>query len=214
MELGQNARVGDTLITLEGINASEVEAMFQMPELGNMLNTVVDPDRVESFVANNSLDTFEIVKSMGLTATVRLASGQLFFEWPAELVRSTGEIDAETGAIGFVVRVENPTVPNPQQPRPPLDSGSFVEVILQAPRVDDALLVPREAIRGGAGEPYFVYINDADGRLARQEVEVGSIIDDRFVIEGGLDVGDVVLLSDPRPAVVGLKLEPQFSEGN
>lgn len=203
---GQFVRVGDTLATIESTNASEVTAEFQTRVMGNLISVLIGNEANVSAPQADAQDAFKRLERLNLRAEVRLSSGDRSFLWPAELVRFDGSADPTTGTVGLVVRVEDPTTPDPAQQRPPLTNGMFVEVRLSAPEPIEALRIPRAAIHSD-GEVNFVYVVDDQSRLARHEVETGSIQDDAVVIRNGLSRDDRIVLSDPRPAVIGMLLE-------
>ena len=70
------------------------------------------------------------------------------------------------------------------------------------------MTVPRDALRYSDQNTTFVYLSDAESRLAIREVQTGAVIGGDIVIQSGLAAGDILVLSDPRPSVPGLKLEP------
>lgn len=202
---GQFVRVGDTLSAIESTNASEVVAEFQTRVLGNLFATL-EADLVrEDLIGLGAADASILLKRFNLNATVRMKSGNRSFSWPAEFLRFDGSADPTTGTVGLVVRVANPSLPDPDRPGPPLSNGSFVEVSLSLPEPIAALRVPRSAIHtNDSGN--FVYTVDAQSRLAHKPIKTGAIQDDMSVILSGLYEGDRVILSDPRPAVVGMLL--------
>ena len=204
---GQFVRVGDTLVTIEATAASEVVAEFQTRVLGNFFSVLVGQQPVDPFVAMSTSDAFDIVRQFDLKADVRLKSGEDVFSWPAELVRFDGSADPTTGAVGLVVRVKNPNLPNPKRRQPPLINGSFVEVRLSAPEPVRALRIPRASIHTDDAVE-FVYVVDEKSRLARREIETAAVQDDTITVVSGLAEGDRLVLSDPRPAVIGMLLEP------
>ncbi|WP_372572625.1 efflux RND transporter periplasmic adaptor subunit [Ruegeria jejuensis] len=204
---GQFIRVGDTLATLESTEASEVTAEFQTRVLGNLFTVL---DGIRPLEANPDLDladAFALLKRFDLQAEVVMSTGSENYVWPAELVRFDGSADPTTGTVGLVVRIENPGGPDPERRGPPLTNGMFVEVRLSAPEPVTALRLPRSAIHNNS-DGSFVYTIDDQSRLERRPVETGSVQDGFVVILSGLMPGDQVVLSDPRPAVVGMLLEP------
>ncbi|MEJ5203659.1 MAG: hypothetical protein WHV66_15665, partial [Anaerolineales bacterium] len=72
----------------------------------------------------------------------------------------------------------------------PLGLSATVEVIHQ--EVNDALLIPVEALRDlGEGE-YAVFVVDSGGKLKLREIEVGLIGDAFVQVTSGLSEGEVV----------------------
>lgn len=204
---GQFVRVGDTLVTIDSTRASEIVAEFQTRVLGNLFSVLVGDTAQSDLPTLNFTDASDTLKQLGLTAKVRMQSGERSFFWPAELVRFDGSADPTTGTVGLVVRVDNPSMPDPNRPGPPLTNGTFVEVILSAPKPVKALRVPRSAIHTEAGTE-FVYVVDNESRLARAVITTGSVQDDLVVVLTGLPEGKRVVLSNPRPAVIGMRLDP------
>ncbi len=204
----QYVRVGDTLATIESTAASEVVAEFQTRVLGNFFGALESSIDRDAIVGMEAGDAFDVLRQLNLQAEVRVTSGADVLTWPAELVRFDGSADSTTGTVGLVVRVAEPTRPNSARQGPPLINGTFVEVRLIAPEPMTALRVPRNAIRQDAGET-FVYVADDSDQLARRYVTTGVVQDDQLVVLDGLSVGDVIVLSDPRPAIIGMKLTPQ-----
>jgi multidrug efflux pump subunit AcrA (membrane-fusion protein) len=133
--------------------------------------------------------------------------------YPAELTRFRGTIDDETGTVGLAVRVDDPLLVNTAAQRPPLEIGSFVSVHLESAPTQNAITVPRAVVRqSDAGDP-FVYTATAEDQLAIATVDVGPVIGDRIVIQQGLQSGDRIILSAPRPPIEGLPLTLVPSEG-
>lgn len=209
---GQYARTGDTLVTLEAIDASEVEALFQPRDLTNMVLAVGTGRLAAAFQEQNVIEAFDILKSLNFDVRVRSTAGLNPNEWPAEIRRTSGQADEATGSFGIVVQIDNPHLPSPQENRPPLNNGTFVEVILSMDEFDPAILVPRAAVRTDPSAGSFVYVADAENRLRRREVRTGSAVGEDIIIAEGLSEGDTVVLSDPQPALDGLLLAPVFSD--
>ncbi|MEM7717628.1 MAG: HlyD family efflux transporter periplasmic adaptor subunit [Pseudomonadota bacterium] len=202
------ARVGDVLVTIEDVSASEVEAAFQPSDLARLIGSV-DVGDIIGLAGLEPGDTdFQTVFADVLTAEVvaRFGNG-LPITWPAEIARITDQIDEVTGAIGIVVRIEGASFPDPASGRPPLVNGGFVEVVLTGPQIQDALLVPERAIRFEGSEAY-VYGIEQDDRLARLNVETGQTFGAMVHIKSGMGAGTRLVLSHPVPATVGLLVEP------
>ncbi len=204
---GQFIRFGDTVATIESTAASEVTAEFQTRVLGNLFTTLRGIEPIDALRGMDVSDAFDVLQSFDLQAEVRMSVAGEVYAWPAELVRFDGSADPTTGTVGLVVRIESPSVPNPDRRGPPLSNGTFVEVQISAPSALEALRVPRAALHTD-GPTRFVYVLDDESRLERREVETGSVQNDEVIVHKGLAIGDQLVLSDPRPAVIGMLLEP------
>lgn len=207
VSLGQFVRIGDTLATIEGTAASEVVAEFQIEMLGNLFFMLRDKQARLEMASIEVADAFERLKSLDLRAEVYLQSGDQTFSWPAQLVRLDASTDPATGTVGLVVQIDNPTRPDPSLPGPPLTNGSFVEVRLSAPEPVASLRIPRSAVRY-EGDMAFVYTVDAQSKLGRKDIKTSAVHGDTIVVAEGLSDGDTIVLSDMRPAVIGMRLDP------
>lgn len=154
----------------------------------------------------DSSGIISFLTAAGVTATVQMDIADFSASWDAELVRFRGTIDSDTGTVGFAVRVEDPLAASSQVRRPPLNIGSFVSVTLHAQAPADTIAIPRAALHyDDAGAP-FVYVADADDRLAIAPVTPGPVTGKLVLVRDGLTDGDRLILSDPRPPIPGIAL--------
>jgi multidrug efflux pump subunit AcrA (membrane-fusion protein) len=86
--------------------------------------------------------------------------------------------------------------------RPALMQGMYCEVELQAPARPGTVVLPRAAVHGS-----HVFLLDADGRLRSESVTLALAQDDFVVVETGLEGGERVVVSDPSPAIDGMKVD-------
>ena len=204
---GQFVRAGDNLLTIESIDTAEILAEFRPQTLNNFFRLLFGDDLPDLVVGEDPKEAFEIVAGLDLVVTVHSTINDRFV-WPARLTRFSGRADEQTGAIGIVVQVDDPGIPDPATRRPPLVNGSFVEVRLSAPEPASSIRIDRNALRTDPDGADFVFLVDGDSRLARRDVVVGPVAGDQVVVLAGLAEGDRVVLSDPQPAVYGMLLAP------
>lgn len=215
IEVGQFVRTGDTLLSLDSTAAAEVTAEVQPSSFG----PVVFSGEQNTFLQNGSFDTSQFTEALqraGVSAHVEMSTPSA--SWEAEIVRLRGTMDADTGTMGIVVRVADPLVLHQGLRRPPLHTGSFVRVVFTSAPRPDSLVIPRHALHvSDLGQP-FVYLSDADERLALREVEPGEVIGGDVTIRSGLTGGETLVLGQPSPPVVGMKLAlvpvAALAEGN
>ena len=206
-EAGQYVRSGDLLLSLDDVSAVEITAEVQPSEFGPMIalafQGTLSPDE--------SIDTTQAVKMLtraGITAEVFMAQGGFEATWPADLVRTRGTLDADTGALGMVVRVKDPLVSVRPINRPPLNAGTFVGVRFSTGPRPGVIAIPRSAVRYDDDGAPFVYLADANNRLYLAPIEAGPVIGANVIVLNGLSGGESLLLSAPRPPVPGMKLAP------
>ena len=87
--------------------------------------------------------------------------------------------------------------------------GYFVRVRVPLGEAQNALLVPDSAIGSDQGGRY-VLIVDADNVVAQRKVEIGPRVDERRVIENGLNPQDRVVVAGILRAIPGQKVDPQI----
>lgn len=120
--------------------------------------------------------------------------------WEGRLVRTEGEIDPRSRTVTVVARVEDPYGRIGGDTRPPLAVGLFVDVEIEGRAVEEAVVLPRLALRDGGQ----VYVVDADDRLQIRKVEILREDRDQVVIASGLNAGERVSVSPLRGAVEGM----------
>ncbi|WP_417210013.1 efflux RND transporter periplasmic adaptor subunit [Antarctobacter sp.] len=212
VEVGQFVRTGEQLLTLDAIDAVEVVASFQPQVLGSVVQTSLG----QSIAETTEIDATKVVdllKQSGVTASVRLDLAGGAARYPADIIRFRGTIDSETGTIGIAVRVDDPFLAGGPARRPPLNVGGFVSVVLEATSPEDAIAIPRTAVHQADDGTPFVYVADADDRLAITPVVLGPVADARILVRDGLVAGDRLVLSAPRPPIAGMALSPVDVDG-
>jgi len=183
-ELGQVVSRGQTLLTAEGIDAAEIAAQFSIGRMGPLVRSLGKDATV-----------------LELDATVRLPAIGHTVSWDATVDRVGEAIDARTQSASVVVRVDDPLGQAQAGQRPPLRRNMFVEVELSAP-ARKALVAPGDAVRDGEA-----LIVTADGTLEKRPVTVDFTIGSLAVISGGLEPGDMLVVTDPAVAVPGMAVK-------
>ncbi len=96
-------------------------------------------------------------------------------------------VEEQTGTVE--VRAE---FPNPEGLLLP---GEFVRAQIYAGTLQNGIIVPQRAVtlteNGGS-----VFVVDADGNAAARQVRLGAMVDGRWIVESGLQAGDVVIVSN------------------
>lgn len=132
------------------------------------------------------------------------------------LVRANGEVHPHPGKLVFVDRAVNPTTgtmkvraefPNPDIIVRP---GQFCRVRVLADLLKDALLVPQRAVVELQGT-YNVFVV-SDGRASFRPVKMGRRIGSLWMVEKGLERGDVVITEGVLKARDGIAVQAQIVE--
>lgn len=141
----------------------------------------------------------------GSPADIRLSIGGASYQWTGHIIRTTGEVEARSRMIQIVVEVRDPYGLSGRKDdgRPPLASGSFVDVTLKGIILKAVYTLPRSALRDND----TVWIMDKDSRLQiRKIVPLRREKDDILIREGLLD-GDRIVLTNISGAADGLILK-------
>ncbi len=113
-----------------------------------------------------------------------LADGSEYSQ-PLKLNYVDPAVDQRTGTLA--IRLE---VPNPQKL---LHAGQFARVQVTAQQEPNAIVLPQRAIQDLQGKNY-VWIVDADGKAQQRDVRMGPRIDNDWLVQQGLTVGDIVIV--------------------
>jgi RND family efflux transporter MFP subunit len=134
-----------------------------------------------------------------LSATV---AGSLH-TWSGKMARLDATVDPSTRMVFGTVEVLAPYTLNRSGQGMPLAVGLYVDAEIQGRQVDDAYVIPRDALR--AGNKVFV-VNDA-GTLEIRQVIVAHSTATEAIVASGLAVGEQVVVSSIRNAIPGMSLE-------
>lgn len=201
VERTQYASQGKVLAVADSIDVSEVAA--QVP-LGKLINLIPRGGKVP-FHAAAIMEN--LPQLLSLTAVVRLGSGAVNAEWQARFTRISDTIDPKTRTVGIIVAVDDPYRQAVPGVRPPLSKNMFVEVELRGRPRPNQLVAPRAALHGEQ-----VYVVNGENRLEKRAVKIAFEQTNFAVIESGIKAGERIVVSDPIPAIDGMKLEPTNDE--
>jgi RND family efflux transporter MFP subunit len=109
-------------------------------------------------------------------------------------------VNASTGTLAVRAVLQNPSRI--------LLPGYFVRVRVPLGEAQNALLVPDSAIGSDQGGRYVLVV-DKDDVVAQRKVEIGPRVDERRVINNGLNPQDRVVVAGVLRAVPGQKVDPQ-----
>lgn len=203
VEAQQYVGVNQKLATGDSIDVAEVSAQVAIDQVRPLIPPGFDVDALAT------ADLSVAPRQWGLTAILRLRSGDLVATWDARFDRMSETIDPQTRTIGFIVAVDAPYRKVIPGKRPPLVKNLYVEVELRAPPRPGRIVVPRVAVHHPADGGPVVYLADDDDRLRVVPVELGPVQGDLAVITAGVEGGARVVVSDLIPAIEGMLLAPR-----
>ncbi len=134
--------------------------------------------------------------------------------WVGQIVRTEGEIDAQSRMVHVVARVEDPygidsgEAPAQGDAAAPLAVGMFVRAEIEGHVLRDVVVVPRAAIRDGEA----LLVIDGDDRLRRLPIEILRIDREEVMLRAELGAEDRVVVSPIQVVIDGMKVRPVPAE--
>ncbi len=122
--------------------------------------------------------------------------------WSGRLVRTAGEINAQTRMLTGIVRVEDPNGLGSATNGVPLPVGLFVEAEISGRTEPGILRAPRAAMRG----PDSLMVVDTEDILRFRRIEVVRLLPEAVLIRSGLESGDRICISLLDAPVDGMKV--------
>jgi multidrug efflux pump subunit AcrA (membrane-fusion protein) len=202
VEATQFVNVGQTLAVADSIDVAEIAAQLAIGQVAPLIRGHAD------LSALSTEQLSRLPGQLGLSAEVRLRSGEVSATWDARFDRLSETIDPQTRTLGLIVVVEQPYRKAIPGIRPPLTKNMYVEVELRGPAQEDRIVVPRVAVHRGPDGEALVYLAGPDDRLIFRPVRAGPAQSDLVVIEEGLAGGERLVASDLIPAIEGMLLDP------
>ena len=113
-------------------------------------------------------------------------------------------VDSATGSLGLRI-----VVPNPDKQLLP---GMFIRTMVPRKVYSAALLVPQEAVtRDLAGKPQLIIVGK-DKTGTRRTVELGPVIDGKYLVKSGLAPGETIVVLGLERVQNGQPLETSPSQ--
>jgi len=131
--------------------------------------------------------------------------------WTGRVVRTEGEIDAQSRMVHVVARIEDPygtshrdDASSGETPTTPLAVGMFVRAEIEGLMASGVLVVPRAAMREGDQ----LLVVDGDDRIHHRPVEVLRIDRDEVLLRAELAEDERIVVSRMQVVVDGMKVQP------
>jgi multidrug efflux system membrane fusion protein len=128
-------------------------------------------------------------------------------QWVGRIVRVEGEIDPVSRVVHAVAQVDDPYGRKTGGERMPLAVGLFVQADIVGLEVDDAVALPRSAVRGGN----TVLVVDDDDQIRFREIHVLRLSGNTAIVTGGLSRGEKVCISSLEAVTDGMKVRTALS---
>lgn len=190
-------RIGRSAVTPGAlVTANQTSALATIQQL--------DPIYVDVTQSSSALLTLRrslgagTVKSGTAKVKVVLEDGSTYAEL-GTLEFAETSVDANTGTVTLRVRVPNP--------RGELLPGMYARAVVEQGVVDDALLVPQQAVaRDGNGQA-MVSLVGTDNKLTRQAVKAERAVGDQWLLTAGVKSGDRVAVEGQQKVAPGVTVQ-------
>lgn len=176
-------------------NAMVVSENVDLGQLVSPQTTVArlvgtDEYHVQVSVPISSLRTIHArtEETPGSPVTIIQRVGQGTIERDGEVIRQLPDLDPGGAMARILVRIKNPLG---EKGGLPLLLGSFVDVAVRAQPIDDAIRVPRVALRNGRS----VYVMNEEDLLEIRDVEIAWSEPDAVLVTSGLEPDERVVIS-------------------
>ncbi|MDA1265796.1 MAG: HlyD family efflux transporter periplasmic adaptor subunit, partial [Planctomycetota bacterium] len=146
----------------------------------------------------------------GPSATITTMFAGAARSWTGRVLGMEGEVDGTSRMVTLIVGVEDPYGAAAAATGAPLMPGLFVDVALTGRAVEEAILLPRDALRAGS----LVFVVDSKGVLRFRKVTLGWRDEQRVQILTGLAAGDGVCLSPLAAPVDGMRVRVVLPDGS
>ena len=199
VENGEFTSVGSVLFEASGVQAVEINAQMPTRQFRPLLMGNDD----QPLSMRNPAELQSALLQMGLEARVTLVGFEgSTANWQGELLRISDSIDPTRDTLGVVIAVNNPYAGVIPGKRPPLLKGMYSAVELYAP-AREMIVVPRKAIHQGR-----IYIANTHNELEIREVTVRYRQGRLVILDGGVEEGERIIITDVIPVIEGLPLNP------
>lgn len=194
-DVGQYVSLGTPLGTIFAIDVAEVRLPISLEQLAYLELPTSFQGRVKSQQA----------PPVALKARI----GGREQQWEGSIVRTEGAIDLNTRMVTCVAQVDDPYGVHHESSGMPLSIGLFVEAEIQGKRVEEVVVLPRQALRGSDR----LLVVDEDNNLSTRVVEVIKSDAEQVIIAGGVAPGELVCLTALEFVVEGMAVEPVAMDG-
>jgi len=111
--------------------------------------------------------------------------------WSATIDRIEANIDPHSRLLYVVARITQAFQFNPISQQPQLRRGMFLQAQIQGRSIEDAYILPHDALRGSD----TVYILNPENRLQTRQVQVVQSTQQQVIISAGLQDGERIAIS-------------------
>lgn len=155
-------------------------------ENGTLLTTLSDLNEVHAYFSIPENMYFELISNNQLEKHQKIElvlPNGIKYQYDGTLKTAEGEIDRATGSIRYKV-----TFPNPDKLIKHGSSGKLVITELQ----EKSIIIPQKSTFSIQDKVYVFVLNN-ENKVAMKNIQVGATLQDTYIIEGGLNKGELIV---------------------
>lgn len=200
-----DGRIGKSTVTQGAlVTANQPAALATIQQLDpiyvDLTQSSAEILQIRKEIAAGSLSS-----TANVPATILLEDGSAYAH-RGRLAFSEVTVDPSTGSTSIRMVVPNP--------RAMLLPGMYVRAIVSTGQRRNALLVPQQGIaRDPKGNTSAMLVN-AENKVEARSVKVSRTIGDKWLVEGGLNAGDRVIVEGVQKVKPGDTVQASESSGN
>lgn len=179
--------VADTVSPMDGV-VVDLKTAAGDANSGDVLATVVNPDRMALFASIDEQNRMRLQVGAVVKVSLDAAEGKTY-DGVVRDVAMTPEAGRPGGLKTFAVRIDFAA------PDVKLAEGFKGRAQLVFKTADDAVIVPRSALRVAAGKVFVVLASKLGGIGDAREVQVGIESETEAEITAGLEAGQAIMVS-------------------
>lgn len=194
----------------DGLVRSEHVDLGQFVTRGQSIGTIYATDYVEvrlpisadqlGYLGLPVSTRGQIPPALRPPVTVAADFGDTRLLWEGHLVRLEAEFDEQSRMVYGVARLQI----DDDEESPILPVGLFVQADIRGRSVENAIRLPRSAMR----DDNQVLVVDSDNRLRFRQVSLLRLEHDDILVSGGLTDGELVCISPLQTVVDGMLVKP------
>jgi membrane fusion protein (multidrug efflux system) len=192
-------QIGKTTYSVGEVVGPTTESLAKLIRLAPVyVNFSVSEAQYLNAVKTHGINAADISASESPDISLVLPNGQTYGE-KGKIVYIDNQVDATTGTISFRGQFDNSDTK--------LLAGTYVTVVLEAPKTETALVVPQAAIQRDQQGAFALAIT-SDKKVKQAYVELGQQIETNFVVKKGLEDGEEVIVEGLQKVRPGVEVDP------
>ncbi|MHA7772893.1 efflux RND transporter periplasmic adaptor subunit [Roseibium sp. M-1] len=194
-----DGQLGKTTYSVGEVVGPSASALASLLSLAPVyVNFSVSEAQYLNAVKTHGINASDIKPDESPDLSLVLPNGESYGE-KGKIVFIDNQVDTATGTISFRGQFDNKDIR--------LIAGTYVTIVLEAPKSETALVVPQAAIQRDQ-EGAFALAITADKKVEQRYVDLGQQVETNFVVTKGLKDGDEVIVEGLQKVRPGVEVNP------